>query len=208
MKPFSFLLLPLVATVALTATVQAQAPGGRPGGPPPSPAMMAKFQAWRHFRDTHKNVSALQQSLRAIGQMEKDPKTKLNKKQAHAVLAVINKWKSKPALTDAQAREVNTQLTAPLSLAQIKQIAIAGERRRGGPGGGGPGGGGPGGGGPGGARRGGPGGPGGGGRMNPASFPSPREYNPLNPATSPMTRGVDRAKKEMHELMSALAATK
>lgn len=204
MKPFTILLLPLVATVALTATVQAQAPGGRPGGPPPSPAMMAKFQAWRHFRDTHKNVVSLQQSLRALNEMEKDPKTKLNKKQAHTVLAAINKWKVKPALTDAQAREVNTQITTPLTLTQIKKIVTISQERRGGMRG--PGGGmrGPGGGGPGGRR----GGPGGGMKMDPAAFPSPREYNPLNPATNPMTRGRDRAKQELHELMSALAATK
>lgn len=209
MKPIKHLLLPLAAatTIALCVPAHAQGGFGGPGGPggfQPPPAMMAKMQAWRHWRDSHKNVTALQRTLGALNQMEQDPQTKLNKTQAHAVLVVINRWKGKPALTDEQARQVNTQVTTPLNLQQIKAIATASQGRRGGFGGGG-GGGRPGGGGFGGGR---PGGPGGRPAFDPASFPSPRDYNPLNPATNPMVRARSRAQQRLAQLTSALAATK
>ena len=204
-------LLPLAAVFLLAAGAQAQGPGGfggPPGGPggfQPPPAMMAKFQAWRQWRDNHKNVTSLQRTLGALTDMQQDPRTKLSKPQAKAILAVIQRWQAKPALTDAQALQVNKQLTAPLSLIQIKKIATASQGRGGfGGGGGRPGGGGGFGGGFGGGR---PGGPGGGPlAFDPASFPSPRDYNPLNPATSPMVRARGRAQQRHAQLMSALMA--
>ena len=218
MKPIKHFWLPMLAAATLVGSAQAQGPGGfgRPGGGggfQPPPAMMAKLQAWRQWRDNHKNVVALQRTLDAMARLEQDPQTKLTRPQAHAVLAVINKWKAKPALNDAQARIVNTQLTTPLNPIQIKAIASAPQGRGGrGPGGGSFGGGRGPGGGPGfggGGRPGGPGGPGGSGpRFDPASFPSPREYNPLNPVTNPMARNRDRAGQRLAELTSALAATK
>ncbi len=150
MKRNLFPFLPLAAVFALTSGVQAQGPGGfggPGGGAPLPPAVMAKMQAWRSWRDTHKNVTSLQRSLGAITDMAQDPQTKLTKPQARTILAVIKKWQGKPALTDAQARVVNTQITSPLTLIQIKKIATAAQQRRGGFGGGRPGGpgGGPGG---------------------------------------------------------------
>ena len=105
-------LLPVAGFILLTASAQAQRPGG-PGGPggfQPPPGMQAKFQAWRTWRDTHKNVTSLERTLGALVAVEQDPHTKLNKPQARAVLAVVRKWQSKPALTDVQAGLVNTQL--------------------------------------------------------------------------------------------------
>ena len=202
MKHNLFRMLPLAAVFLLTASVQAQGPGGFPGGPggaPLPPAVMAKMQAWRSWRDTHKNVVSLQRTLGAITDMEQDPQTKLTKPQARAVLAVIKKWQGKPSLTDAQARVVNTQITTPLTLIQIKKIAMAAQHRGGFGGGGRPGGGfgGPGGGRPGG----GPGGPGGRPAFDPASMPAPRDYNPLNPDTQPMVRARERGKQRHAQLM-------
>jgi len=139
MNYYSLKILPLAALVFLAVSAQAQGPGGfgGPGGTPPSPAVMAKMQVWRQWRDNHKNVTSLQRTLGAITDMEQDPRTKLTKPQAKAVLAVIRKWQGKPALTDEPARLVNTQITAPLTLIQIKKIATASAGRRGGPGGGG-----------------------------------------------------------------------
>ena len=204
MKRNLFPFLPLVAVFALTTGAQAQAPGGfgGPGGASLPPAVMAKMQAWRSWRDTHKNVTSLQRSLNAITDMAQDPQTKLTKPQARAILAVIKKWQGKPALTDAQARVVNTQITTPLTLIQIKQIAAAATQRRGGFGGGGSGGGGFGGGRPGGA----PGGAGGRPGFDPASLPAPRDYNPLNPDTQPMARARERGKQRHAQLMAALTA--
>ncbi|MDQ2800273.1 MAG: hypothetical protein M3Y13_11610, partial [Armatimonadota bacterium] len=178
MKRIAFALLPMTAVFLLTAGAQAQGGFGGPGGFQPPPAMMAKLQAWRQWRDNHKNVTSLQRTLGALTDMEQDPKTKLTKPQAKAILAVIKKWQAKPALNDAQALQVNKQLTMPLNLMQIKKIATA-SQGRGGFGGGRPGGGGGGfgggGGGFGGGRPG--GGAPGGGRpaFDPASFPSPRD---------------------------------
>ncbi len=129
--------------------------------------------------------------------MEQDPRTKLTKPQAQAVLAVIKKWQGKPALTDEQARQVNTQITTPLTLMQIKKIAMAraGATRR--------------------AvevlaavvrRRAAGGGPGGRPGFDPASLPAPRDYNPLNPATQPMARARERGKQRHAQLMAALMA--
>jgi len=219
MKRSMWGMLSATAVIFMTAGVQAQGPGGfggpgGGGGRQLPPAMQAKMQAWRQWRDNHKNVTALQRTLGTLTEMEQDPATKLTKPQARTVLSVIRKWQTKPALTDAQARQVNTQLTKPLNLVQIKKIATASQGRGGGrgPGGGGFGGGGggrPGGGGGGGFGGGGgrPGGAGGGRpAFDPASFPSPRDYNPLNPATQPMPRGRDRAKQRHAQLMTALMA--
>ena len=59
-------ILPLAALFVLTTTAQAQGPGGGPGGFQIPPAMQAKFQAWQHWRDNHKNVSSLQRTLGAL----------------------------------------------------------------------------------------------------------------------------------------------
>lgn len=208
MKRNAFAMLPLAALL-LTTGARAQGGFGGPGGGggfQPPPAMMAKIQAWGQWRDHHKNVVSLQRTLGAMADMEQDPQTKLTKPQAKTVLAVINKWQAKPALTDAQALQVNKQLTAPLTLVQIKKIATASQGRGGGrPGGGGGfGGGRPGGGGFGGG--GGRPGGGGGGRpaFDPASFPSPRDYNPLNPDTQPVVRARERSKQRLAQLKGAL----
>ena len=197
-------ILPLAAVFIFAASAQAQGPGGfgGPSGQPMSPAVQAKMQAWRQWRDNHKNVSSLQRTLGALTQMEQDPRTRLTKPQAKAVLAVIRKWQAKPALTDAQARLVNTQITTPLTLVQIKKIAMASQPRRGG----GFGGGGFGVGRPGGGFGGPGGGPGGRPGFDPASMPAPRDYNPLNPDTQPMVRARDRAKQRHAQLMAALLA--
>lgn len=200
MQRILFRMLPLAAVFILTASAQAQGPGGfgGPGGAPLPPAVMAKMQAWRQWRDTHKNVSSLQRTLGAITDMGQDPRTALTKPQARTILAVIKKWQGKPALTDEQARQVNTQITRPLSLIQIKKIAMAAQERRGRPGGGGFGGGG--------GRPGGGGFGGGGGRpgFDPASMPAPRDYNPLNPDTQPMARARQRGRQRHAQLIAAL----
>jgi hypothetical protein len=226
----------LLLTASVGAVAHAQGfPGGGGGGGGGGfqmpPGMMEKVRAWQKFRENHKNFEGLQRTMYAIGEMDKDPKTQLTKPQAKSMLAVLRTWRNKPVMSNDQALQVNKQLTAGMSVAQIKKIATVemprgfgggGGGRRGGPGGGGgggfggPGGGGPGGGGggfggPGGGRPGGPGGggPGGGGRPGgPGGFtmPDPREYNPLNPDTIPFERARPRAKQRMSELMAKLQA--
>ena len=214
-------IIPLAALLAISTSAFAQGPGfgggrppgGGPGGFQMSPEAMAKMQAWRKWRDSHKNVGAVQRSVRAIDEIEQDPRTKLTKPQARAILGVLKAWRTQPVMTDAQARKVNQQLTAPLNLPQLKKLATM-SQRRGGPGGGGPGGGGgrPGGGGGfgGGRPGGGPGGggPGGRGGFDPSKMSAPHDYNPLNPATLPFERQRPRAKQQIDSLMATLASIK
>ena len=168
-------IVPVLALVAVSPTAFAQ--GGGPGGFNPPPALMAKFKAWQKWRENHKNINKLQQTLMAYRELEKDPSTKVTKDQAKKLVPVFKAWKNKPAMSDDQAKEVNKQLTAPLNDKQLKALATAPNPMQGGRGFGG---GARTGGGPGGGR------PGGGGmNMDPSKFPDPHDFNPLNPETSP-----------------------
>lgn len=198
---------PTLAALALAATLAAPALAQGPGGFAPPPELMAKIKAWQQWRGTHKHVESLQQTLRGLTAIEQDPKTQMTKPQARATLAVLQAWSTKPSITDAQALAVNKKLTDGLTLPQLQKYAAATARPAGRGGGGGFGGGG--GGRPGGGFGGGGGGRGfGGGRggFDPASFPSPHDYNPLNPSTIPFARARPRVQEQMKELTIALAA--
>ncbi len=174
-------------------------------GGPPNPAMMAKFQAWQKWRQSHPNVSSVQRTVRGIEMLEKDPNPALhlNKAQGAKVLAVLTAWRNKPVMTDDQARHVAMQLTSPLNTQQLKKLATAQMPGQGGRGFGG--GGFRPGGGPGGGRPGGP------GRGN-FQMPDPREYNPLNPDSNPMAKlnpeMGNRIKQGMNDLIAHLKAGK
>lgn len=172
--------------MTVTGPVLAQGPGG--GGFQMPPELTKAFEKMRTAR---KNRMQVGQMVRALADLNKDPKTALTKDQAKTVLGVINSWKSKPDMSEDQAKAVSKQLTAPLgkNLAQLKALttSIQERGRMGGGGGRMGGGGGPGGGGgrPGG---GGPGGPGG-GAFDPKAIARRIEdslkkpYNPFNAAT-------------------------
>lgn len=145
------------------------APGGmRPGGPGgPGGRGMGRGGPFAKWGEEHKNVMGVSRKLRRIGEMNKTSDMKLNKQQSAKLLAIINTWKSKPSMSEDQAKSVDSQITALLNDKQRKELEA---RRPGGFGGGGggmrPGGGGMQGGGkgvaggPGGMRPGGPGGAG------------------------------------------------
>lgn len=175
------------------------------GGMPPE--IQAKMKAWQKWRENHKHITQLQQTMMGLRAMERDPKTQLTKAQARHILQVINAWKNKPKMTDDQAAVVAKQLTAGLTRDQLLVIATTPQFGRGGRGGFGggmrPGGaGGPGG--PGGPRPGGP------PRFDPSRFPDPQDYNPLNPATMPFAKAnpqmAARIKQGMDEFLKALQA--
>lgn len=195
----------LLAAFALCVAAPAARAQG-PARPAPSPEVQARMKAWQKFRDTHKNVFALQQTLFGLEQLERDPKLRLNKSQAKTVVTVLKSWRNKPVMTDAQALKVNKQITEPLSLAQLKKLAAARERperRPGAPGasqGARPGAA-PRTGAPSGARPGGTNAP----RMDASRFPAPREYNPLNPATIPMERQRESTKQRLDTLTKRLS---
>lgn len=227
----AYLPVALVAGIALSAAPSARAqfggpppgggPGGGPGGFQMTPEMQKRFKAMQAWRDNHKNIVALQQTLRALGDMDQDPTTKITPAQAKKILPVLKTWRTKPVMTDDQARSVNKQVTAALTIPQIKKIAMTrgggfGGGRRGGGGQGGPGGGGfggprpggfggPGGGGGGfGGPRPGGGGPGGrGGGFDPSRL---KDYNPLNPDSFPFEQARPRMKQRIDGLIASLKA--
>jgi uncharacterized membrane protein YgcG len=185
----------VVGLLLVSATTAfAQGPPGM-GGFQPSPEMRKKFEAWQNWRNSHKNINAVQQTLRGIEELQQDPSTRLTKPQAAKVVNILRKWRNKPVMTDDQARGVNRDLTASLSPAQGKKLASITANRGGFGGGGGRPGGGFGGGRPG-------GGPGG------FQMPDPKDYNPLNPDTLPFERMRGRSKERLDALTSDLAKTK
>ena len=191
-----------IALFALNAPA-AHAQGGFGGGGfQPPPEMMAKIKKWQAWRQSHPHVSALGQTMRGMGELDKNPGTQITKPQAQAILAAIKPWRSKPVLTNDQALQVNKAITRPLSIPQIKKLATmggpGGGRRGGGFGGGGGGGFGGGGGRPGG------GGPG--GRPGGFTMPDPKDYNPLNPSTFPDSPFKGRMVEGMNRFISTLQA--
>ena len=189
--------------------------GGFGGGAPPSPAVMAKMQEYRKFGESHPNYRTLSRTIRAVGEMDKDPATKITKDEAKKMLVVIKPWMAKPVMKDDDAKAVNNQLAKLLSLPQIKKMAAlasqqggrGGGRPGGGGGQGGPGGGGGfgGGAGGGGGRPGGAGGPGGGGgRGDMSKMPSPKEYNPLNVNSYPNSPMSQRGKQRITDFLTML----
>ena len=159
----------------------AQPPGGGGGGFQPTPEMQAAFKKMGAWRENHKNISQLSQTMRAVTEFDKDPALKLTKDQAKKIAAVVKPWQTKPVMTDEQALALNKQITGAFSIPQIKKMATLASQRGGfGGGGGRPGGGGGGfgGGGQGGGRPGG-GGAGGGRTFDPSKMQM-KEYNPLN----------------------------
>lgn len=175
-----------------------------PGGFQMTPAIQAKMKAWQKWNDSHKNIRAVGQTLGAIVEMQKDPKTKFNKAQSKTVLGILKTWRNKPVMSNAQAQTVNKQLAGTFTMPQLKKLASMPQRGGRGFGGGGQGGPRPGGqGGPGGGR------PGGGGRgFDMSKMPAPREYNPLNPSTIPMERQRARAAERTDGLIKTLSAIK
>lgn len=192
------LVMVLSATAVLAVSAGAQGPGGFGNLSPQQQAQLqAKRKAWEKFRANNKHVTALQESLMGIGSLERDPKTRLNKKQAQAVLACLKKWGSKKVLTNDEARKANLQLTGTLTPDQLQKLSQNRGFGRGGQGFGG------------GARP--SGGPGNGARpggrrpsFDISKMPDPKPYNPLNPDTLPFERLRPIAKQHLNELRASL----
>ena len=184
-------MLLLITAIAAVA----QPPPGA-GGFQMTPEMQKQIEAWRKWREAHKYTFQLTSTLRALQDIDKDPKTKLAPAQAKKILAVLQPYRNKPKMTQDDAKNALKGIKAALNVNQLNAIArIEAERRnrRGGPGGMGGGGMGmrPGGTGgqPGGAPGARPGGapgaggaPGGGFRMpDPSQM---KDFNPFKPDTS------------------------
>ena len=189
----------LVAGACAAMTPGAKAQGG--GGFQMTPEMQAKIKAWQKWRESHKNISTLQTMLYQVREVDKDPTTQLDKKQAGKMLSIMKTWRNKPTMTDDQAKEVSKQVGAILNEKQLKKMSTIQTpwQRRGGGGGGG------------GGRP--PGGGGGGGGARPAGgsggfkFPDPPAggYNPINPDTLPFEQMRPQAKASIDGFMADLS---
>jgi uncharacterized membrane protein YgcG len=205
------LALPLAAALLLTisSAVRAQGPPG--GGAGPSPEMMAMFKKFGEWREKNKNLASMGQTIGMFAEFEKDPKTALTKDQAKKILAAVAPWKTKPIMTDANAKELIKTIGKTMTVAQATksaQLAKEAAARRGQFGGGGGGRMGGGGGAPGGGG-GRPGGGGGMGAMDPAAMKKRfdtmmKGYNPLNFATVPDSPMKERSIKPVKEGLAAL----
>src|SRR5689334_7146548 len=64
-----------------------------------TPAMQAKFKAWSTWRENHKHVAQVGQTVRALREIEKTPSTKLTPAQAKKIVPVLKAWRNKPVMT-------------------------------------------------------------------------------------------------------------
>jgi hypothetical protein len=176
---------------------------GPPGGGGTSP--------FARFREQHKMTFQLQTMVtRGLTECERSKNTELKPAQAKQLLSVLNPWKTKPKMTQEEARATIQQVQKIFEAKQLTAIdkAIQEWQRRMSGGGGPPGGGGgaPGGGAPGvGAPRpgGAPGAGGPGGGRPPFDPAKAKNFNPFNPAKdSPM---YDRSKARNDKLFAFLA---
>lgn len=192
-------IIEITATLSLAGLLMApvMAQGGMGGFQMP-PEMT---KAMDKMRTARKNRMAIGRTVKAISELNKDPKTALTPDQAKKIGGVIDKWSKKPDMTEDQAKQASKDLTTPLAsnLAQIKKLAL--ELQQGNRMGGGGGRMGGGGGGMGGGRPGGGGAPAGG---MPAFDPKAiarriedslkKPYNPFNPETWGTDAWVQRMK--------------
>jgi hypothetical protein len=164
-------LILLSAMVVVAAPVFAQGGGGTGNfSPEQVRVMMAKGKAWERWRANHKHISALQHTLIAFAELEKDKSTAITKEQAKKMVPVLKQYRPKPKLTDDEAKLVNKKLNDSLTLPQLQKIATVPQMGQGGRGFGG------------GGRA---GGGAGGGAFDPTKIPDPADYNPLNIDTMP-----------------------
>ncbi|MGC8785083.1 MAG: hypothetical protein ACP5RN_11960 [Armatimonadota bacterium] len=197
----------LLLVMAAVAAI-AQPPPGM-GGFQMTPEMQKRIEEMRKWREAHKYTFQLTNTLRALEDIDKDPKTKLTPEQAKKILAVLQPYRSKPKMTQDDAKNALKGIKAALNVNQLNAIArIEAERRNrrggfGGAGGGGmgmrPGGtGGPPGGAPGAGGR--PGAPAGNFRM--PDFSRMKDFNPFKPDTS--TPFGQRAAQRWNEFFKGL----
>lgn len=177
-----------ILTLLVASASFAQGPMGGQSGP------------FAQFREQHKFTFQLMQMAHHIGAINNDPKHTLSPAQAKQVLAVIKPLKTKPKLTQDQAKQALKNLKKIFKVDQLNAMAkIKAPQRRPGMGGmagqGGPGG-------PGGMGR--PGGMGSMGNRPPMDPNAMKNFNPFYAkADKSAPRAMDRVKR-MAGLFSGL----
>ncbi len=187
-----------VASLALLSVVTLAPSAKAQGGFQMPPEIAKKIKAWQKFSEDHKKLMVLGDQISQISDMSRMAGYEMDKKQAGAVLKVIDANKAKTSLSEDEAGAMSKQLTAALNVKQIKKMTtietprqkMAKARAAGGGMGGG-----------GGAR------PGGAGGAAP-SFPDPpaKGWNPINPDSFPFEQAKPKMKEGMSKLIADLKA--
>ena len=110
MKKVLMVAATLMMAALVTGPVLAQGGMGGFQMPPELTKAMDKM------RTARKNRMMIGRTVRAIAELNNDPKTALTKDQAKKVVAVLDKWATKPDMTEDQAKQVSKELTAPLEI--------------------------------------------------------------------------------------------
>src|SRR5579883_1883256 len=108
-----------LASVFVSGSALAQM-GGFGGGP--SPAMKARFEKVRRKMATDARAK-LTLTLYQLHEIDRDPATRLTPAQAARIDPILHAWREKPSMTDEEAKAVAKQISAPLTMAQIKKLA-------------------------------------------------------------------------------------
>jgi len=98
-------------TISAASAAFAQAPGA--GGNP----------QFAQFREQHKFTFQLMQMVRHIGIIDRDPKYALTSAQAKKVVAVLKPLRTKPKLTEDQARDTLKSLKPIFTVKQLNGMA-------------------------------------------------------------------------------------
>ena len=75
-------LLAAITVISLALRAGAQPPGGPPGDFQMPPEMKKMMEGMKKWADAHKNTMSLQRTIQGIGELDKDPATKVTKAQA------------------------------------------------------------------------------------------------------------------------------
>lgn len=97
----------------------AQGPAQGPGG-----------GQFAQFREKHKYTFQLTQMVRHIGEIDKDPKYTLSTSQAKQVIAVLQPLRTKPKLTQDQAKDALKGLKKAFTVNQLNAMARIKSRAR------------------------------------------------------------------------------
>ena len=177
-KTLNRILALTILTLFITGACLAQGQGG------------GQFSA---FREEHKYTFQLMQTVRHIGDIDKDPKYTLSPAQAKQVLAVMKPLRAKPKLTQDQAKQALKYLKKIFTVKQLNAMAkIKAPQRRMGSGG-----------------LGGPGGPGGPGRNTQGNRPqmdaaAMKDFNPFYAKADKSDPGTMGRAKRMNDMFSGL----
>lgn len=101
-------ILAVILTTAFAVTALAQQQGG------------GQFAA---MREKYKYTFQLMTMVRHIGDIDKDKKYTLTSSQAKQVLAILTPWRTKPKMTQDQAKDVMRKLKAVFTASQLNAMA-------------------------------------------------------------------------------------